>query len=180
MLLGDRTTFAIEYELVSDQPEPFAGLGPLLHVSYWIGGRQIGNPELPTYTDYLASRLIHHLNDRGHRRNDALSAMSGAGVAALLRQAFEDEASRQRAEDERWSAHDIGRPLDSSEYLDELGTDWDVYLVEGEHVGRVLALHRGESELVVETAVPAGWVDSVLMETWKAIEAEYYPEPGQL
>ncbi|RYI00948.1 MAG: hypothetical protein EON48_17395 [Acetobacteraceae bacterium] len=169
-LFGDKATFAIEYELAQEQEaEPFSDLGPLLNLSYWIGGHRISNPDLPTYAGYLTERLIHHLRDGGHRRNDELMALPAVEAAGILGSRHDDRFS-QRAMDERWAAHEIGQPLDSAEYLDGLRTDWEVYVVEGEQTGRIIARRAESPETVLISDVAAGDVDRVLRATWESLE----------
>ncbi|MDQ8027571.1 MAG: hypothetical protein REJ23_02510 [Brevundimonas sp.] len=177
LLFGDRATFAIELEIPADQPDPFSGLCPMVHLTYWIAGREIGDPELATYAGYAEDGLRHHLADRGHRRDDGLYALPASELIALLDSCYNDPALAERATTERWSAHSIGRPLDRSEYLEDLQTGWTVHLVEDERTGRVLAYRRAAPAEVIEGRILPGEVDGALAAAWNAMQALLEPDP---
>jgi len=172
VLFGDKARFAIESVTAIDQPEPFGGLGPMVHLTYWVADQQIGDPDLPTYAGYLEEGLRHHLADRGHRRNDSLHARPAKDLATLLT----DWPDAERATRERWSAHDIGQPLDRSEYAGDRHGDWAVHIVEDRRSGRVLAYSRAAPAGFIEAQTRPGEVDEALTQAWKAMQALLQPE----
>ena len=165
--LGDRQVFAVELAILPRRP---GGLREC-HFTYWIGGRAVGNFELDAPVAEMGEALRHILVDRGHRRNDRLFDRPGPEIVGIMRRwRGGDRDLERRANDERWSAHDIGYPMDHG-YPAGTGARWSVYLIEGAEDARLIFVESGAPDAIHEQRMPAGHVDRILADAWDALTA---------
>jgi hypothetical protein len=138
-LIGDKTRFAIEYEL---DPDP-AGVWLNGSIKLWIGNRAVGelpSTELRSLRDYIYM-FEHVVSGDGRRSNPTLFAEPMERVVSLLDDALfvgTDAALDAKAEDEQWGllTFDLGFPADQ------------VYAIEsGDEIRLLVSGKGGPSEL---------------------------------
>jgi hypothetical protein len=165
MLHGDKTRFAIQWELDADPVGHFL-LGKMC---FWVANTVIGNYESRTTLSDVLAELVYPVSDCGKRRGDQFCHLSAEDAFSMLhRGLFESDPSLCRTvEDESWARFDVSIFVDTFQR-------WRLYLVDCEFGSRFLVAHIPKEsdhfEFVMEQSLRVGEFDQVIIEFQRELE----------
>lgn len=152
MIIGNKKTFAIEYEIVNEFDSMLPG-----HFCYWIGGKQVGNFSLMTYlNDVLLFMpwIVHDIGDRKYAEHIDVDATNWDDIFEKIRlsiyefEMFDDNPAR----------FDISIKVEAL-----LGIT--IFYIEDNKCGYIL--YKDSSLRVSEIPVKKGYVDQILLQSYK-------------
>lgn len=159
MLVGDKSRFAIEFELDEEKlADPALAEWLYGRIRWWCGGEPVGLFDDDTTLRDAAIDAERVLAAADSRRDDALMQVSAQEVVdTIVRALFEDlgQSDEELAADEKKYRPFLARPL-----IGEFDA-WDIFVIEGGREARLIWRLASDAR-INETRLAAGEFDSVL------------------
>ena len=163
-IFGDRSGFAVEYELSSH----YGGVWMNGCCRYWCGAKEVGDYAIVTSLRDALFSFDEMRRDVDDRKNPRLWAMPPTDMFKLVDGGLfgsRDVAPVELAEQEQWARHNIKPSVESFDRS-------KIYLVENETSGRIVYSLSPYVEIIV-VQIGAGEVDAAL-ESVRASLAQIY------
>lgn len=164
MIIGDKSKFAIEYELALD----YGGVWMFGRFCYWIRGHQVGDYELGTSLRDIMLQL-HRINrDNGKRIHEELFHLNKLELFSRLNDVlygYKDSEYEEVGLEEKWIRFDIVPRVDIFE-------ESKVFLVENKNQARII-FREGIGQGVRgihEAYIDSGEFDRVISEAYKQLD----------
>jgi hypothetical protein len=154
MIVGNRSLFAVEFEIDKD----YGGAWLFGKVCYWVKNKSIGDYDMGTSLRDILFLVDIIVQDNGNRNHEDLFELDASELFARLDETlFGYEASPYDdvAVKETWARFNIGLPVDVFD-------DWKLYLVDGTQKSRILFKNINE-EKINEAELAIGEFDEVIL-----------------
>ena len=164
MLIGNPSTFAVEYEL----NENYEGVWLLGKFCYWIQNEQIGDYNLGTSLRDILFQIESIVRFNNKREGKRFAHISSQEVFTLLNAALYGIDDSLTAMDEQWARYDVCPLID-------VFNNWKVYLVENSAQTRIIyqnVLRQEISEIILEP----NQFEIVIRKSYEAINEMYETE----
>lgn len=170
MIVGERSRFAIEYELDKE----YGGVWLYGKMCFWINDTCVGDYELGTSLRDVLFAMKNIVSDSGNRINPNLFLLNTEELFNRLDITLygcEVSPYEQVANEEIWARLDAN-------ILVDIFNDWKVYIIENDEKARVI-VGRLVSECkysVFETELKPNEFDKVVFVVYKELERRYESE----
>ncbi|HBV85579.1 MAG TPA: hypothetical protein DEF42_02730 [Desulfosporosinus sp.] len=167
MIIGNKSEFAIEYELAAD----YGGVWMFGMICYYIKGKQIGDYELGTSLRDVMFHIHKKIRDNGKRIHEELFHLSKFDLFNRLNEVlygYKDSEYEEVGLKEMWARFDIVPRVD---IFDES----KVFLVEDKNQSRIVFKEGLSQGLrgIHEAYITKGAFDRVIFETYKQLDNIY-------
>jgi immunity protein 42 of polymorphic toxin system len=170
MIHGDKTRFAIQWELNSDH----AGHWLLGKVCFWIGGMMVGDYDSGATLSDVLVELKYPVGDCGNRRSERFCKMEPGDAFATIHAGLHEyeEPLSSIVDDESWARFDVLIPVD-------VLVRWELYLFDCDVASRLLVGHYapGSEKCVfqMEQRLRVGEYDQIITEFQSELDAAQRP-----
>jgi len=170
-IAGERSQFAVQYELDEDSGGPWM----FGRFCYWCGGLQVGDFELGTSLRDVLFQLERIASEAGKRENPRFLTMPAELLFHTLDRALfggaASPAESRLANDEQWARHIIVPAVDVFDA-------WKGFLVESADLGRLVTAHLPTGQ-VRELCLKPGTLDQSLNAVVRDLRAVHAREAGR-
>lgn len=167
MVIGDKSKFAIEYELDEDYGDEWL-FGKLC---YWIKSERIGDYNLGTSLRDVMFQIKILLRDKNNRENERLINLETKELYNILDSALYgydiseyDEISIK----ENWARFNVLIPID-------VFNDWKVYLIEDKDISRFI-IKSFNKKSIYEVIIKYNGFDDILNRVYDELDKLYNNE----
>jgi hypothetical protein len=167
MIIGDKSEFAIEYELALD----YGGVWMFGRFCYWIAEHQIGDYESGASLRDVMLQLHRIIRDSGKRVHEELFNLNKLELFSRLNDVlygYRDSEYEEVGLEEKWERFDI---VPRADIFDES----KVFLVENQNQSRII-FREGCGQGVrgiYEAYTDSGAFDRVITEAYKQLDSIY-------
>jgi hypothetical protein len=167
MIIGNKSEFAIEYELASD----YGGVWMFGRFSYWIRDQQIGDYDSGTSLRDVMFQLQNIIRDNGNRSHEELFNLNKFELFSRLNEVlygYKDSEYEEAGLEEMWARFALVPRVD-------IFAESKVFLVENRNQSRIIFKEGISQGLrgIHEAYTNQGEFDRVILETYKQLDKIY-------
>lgn len=164
VLCGDKTVFAIEYEILDETDPPECD--PVGDLWFWIDGRQVGNTDCASYLGIGFDGLASTLQFNGLRTNRSLYIGDKDHTLDTVFQNIYSDDGPGDVWDRDYKRFLILEGVCGNEWVD----GWDRVLIEGETPDTMdRVLYRGPDKVAYETWWQSGLYERVVRQAVESL-----------
>ncbi|WP_020621246.1 Imm42 family immunity protein [Paenibacillus daejeonensis] len=161
MIIGNPSTFAVEYEL-----EPnYEGVCLLGKFCYWVQGEQIGEYALGTSLRDVLFQIETFVRDNGNRFGQSIIHLNTQDFFNKLNDALYGTSDNLQATEEQWARFNVCPSID-------VFSNWKIFLVQESTHSRLI-LKNISQQRVSEVRLQFNEFENVIREVYEKINNLY-------